>query len=127
MWRIVQVARAVLNAVKGRSTEPDPVNLPPGTLPAREILTNAGWLILHVTFIRQKAMLDGAALYLIEAERLVLSREVDLLAEKLVAVVQANQNWGKQARSLFENKTDCRAVKASLMAALAQQNQGQQQ
>ena len=124
MWRIAQVGRAVLNAVKGRSAEPDPANQPPGTLPAREILTNAGWLILHVVFIRQKAVTDGAELVLTDAEKQTLSREVDLLAEKLVAVVQAKQNWGKQARALFENKTDCRTVKAGLMAALAQQNQG---
>lgn len=124
MWRIVQVGRAVLNAVKGRSAEPDPANLPPGTLPAREILTNAGWLVLHVVFIRQKAVTDGAELVLTDVEKQTLSREVDLLADKLVAVVQAKQNWGKQARALFENKTDCRTVKASLMAALAQQNQG---
>jgi hypothetical protein len=124
MWRIVQVGRAVLNAVKGRSAEPDPANQLPGTLPAREILTNAGWLILHVVFIRQKAVTDGAELVLTDAEKQTLSREVDLLADKLVAVVQAKQNWGKQARALFENKTDCRTVKASLMAALAQQNQG---
>lgn len=124
MWRTVQVGRAVLNAVKGRSAEPDPVNQPPGTLPAREILINAGWLILHVAFIRQKALLDSAELALTQAEKQALSREVDLLANKLVAVVQANQNWGKQARALFENKTDCRTVKAGLMAALAQQNQG---
>ena len=124
MWRIVQVGRAVLNAVKGRFAEPDPANQPPGTLPAREILTNAGWLILHVVFIRQKALLDGAELALTDAEKQTLSREVDLLANKLVSVVQANQHWGKQARALFENKADCRTVKAGLMAALAQQNQG---
>lgn len=124
MWRIVQVGRVVLNAVKGRYAEPDPANLPPGTLPAREILTNAGWLILHVVSIRKKAVLDGAELVLTDAEKETLSREVDLLADKLVAVVQAKKDWGKQARALFENKTDCRTVKASLMAALAQQNQG---
>jgi hypothetical protein len=31
--------------------------------------------------------------------------------------------WNKQARSVFENKTDCQTVKARLMAALAQPNQ----
>ena len=123
MWRIVQVGCAVLNAVKDRSAEPDPANQPSGTLPAREILTNAGWLILHVVFIRQKAITDGAELALTDAEKQTLSREVDLLADKLVAVVQAKQNWGKQARALFENKTDCRTVKVGLMAALAQQSQ----
>lgn len=124
MWRIVQVARLVLNAVKGRSAEPDPANLPPGTLPAREILTHAGWLILHVVFIRQKTVLDGAELHLTDDEKQTVSREVDFLADKLVTVVQANKNWGKQARSIFENKADCKAVKAGLMAAIAQQNLG---
>lgn len=124
MWRIVQVGRIVLNAVKGRSAEPDPANQPSGTLPAKEILANAGWLILHVVFIRQKAVTDDVEIFLTDAEKQTLSREVDLLAEKLVAIVQANPNWGKQARALFENKTDCRAVKAALMAAIAQQTQG---
>ncbi|MGA4034654.1 AIPR family protein [Ralstonia nicotianae] len=122
MWRIAQVGRAVINAVKGRSSEPDPSEQPPGTLPAKEILSNAGWLILHVVFIRQKNLLDGDELNLTNDERQIFSREVDLVADKLVDVVQANKNWGKQARALFENKTDCRAVKASVMAALAQQN-----
>ncbi|CAK7008048.1 AIPR family protein [Saezia sanguinis] len=119
IWRIVQISRIVLGAVKGRSAEPDPANQLPGTLPAREILAHAVWLILHVVFIRQKAILDGAELALTDAEKQILSREVDLLADRLVAVIQATQNWGKQARALFENKTDCRTVKASLMAALA--------
>jgi hypothetical protein len=123
MWRIVQVGRAVQSAVKGRSSEPDPANLPLGTLPAREILTNAGWLLLHVVFIRQNALLDGAELSLSDSEKQIISREVDLLADKVVNVVQANKNWGKQARALFENKADCQTVKAALMAAVAQQNQ----
>jgi len=40
-----------------------------------------------------------------------------------VSAVQGAQ-WNKQARSIFENKTDCRTVKGRLMAALAQQSQG---
>jgi len=123
MWRIVQVGRAVLSAVKGRSTEPDPANQSSGTLPAREILVNAEWMILHVLLVRQKAMLDGVDLYLTDVEKQTLSREVDLLANKLVNVVQENQNWGKQARALFENKGDCLIIKKRLMAALAQQKQ----
>lgn len=123
MWRVVQISRFVLNAVKGRSAEPDPTNLPQGTLPAKEILTHAGWLILHIVFIRQKIMLDGSESVLTELQKETLSREVDVLTNTLVTVVQAKKDWNKQARALFENKTDCKTVKADLMAALSQQNQ----
>ena len=51
------------------------------------------------------------------------AREIDLVADRLVSVAQAVQ-WNKQARRVFENKTDCQTVKARLMAALAQQDQG---
>ncbi|RRD68161.1 abortive phage infection protein [Comamonadaceae bacterium OH2310_COT-174] len=118
MWRIFQIGRTVRNMVKGRSAEPDPVNQLPETLPAREILKNGDWLILHIVFIRQKALLEGAELTLNDTDKQALSREVDQLASTLVAVVQAKQNWGKQARALFENKTDCQTIKNELMAAL---------
>jgi hypothetical protein len=124
MWRIVQVGRTVMATVKARSTsEPDPTSRPEGTLPAKDILSNAGWLILHVIFIRQRNMLDGAALNLTDDERQTLSRDVDLVVTKLVEVVQTNTNWGKQARAVFENRTDCQTVRRLLMAALAWQNQ----
>lgn len=123
MWRIAQVGRNVIEAVKARSaSEPDPVGQPGGTLPAKDILANAGWFILHAVFIRQRSLLDGAELNLTDAEIQALSRDVDLVAQQLVTVVQSAQ-WGKQARAVFENKTDCQTVKARLMAALAQQNQ----
>jgi AIPR protein len=122
MWRIAQVGRSVIEAVKARSaSEPDPVGQPGGTLPAKDILSNAGWVILHVVFIRQKSMLDGPELNLSAEERQTLSRDIDLVAQQLVNVVQAQQ-WGKQARAVFENKTDCQTVKGRLMATLAQQN-----
>lgn len=127
MWRAAQVGRIVIETVKARSaSESDPVGQPGGTLPAKDILSNAGWLILHIVFIRQKNMLDGAELNLIDAERQALSRDVDWVAQQMVTVVQSVQ-WGKQARAVFENKTDCQTVKARLMAALAQRNQGQAQ
>lgn len=120
MWRVTQVGRAVIETVKARSvSEPDPVGQSSGVLPAKTILANAGWLILHVVFIRQRNMLDGAELKLTAVERQTLSLDVDLVTEKLVNVVQAQQ-WGKLARAVFENKTDCQTVKGHLMAALAQ-------
>lgn len=124
MWRIAQIGRAVIETVKARSNaEADPAGQPGGMLPAKDILANAGWLILHVVLIRQKNMLDGAELNLTEDEKQTLSRDVDLVAQQLVGVVQSMQ-WGKQARAVFENKTDCQTVKGRLMAALALQKQG---
>ena len=123
MWRIAQIGRAVIGKVRDRaSAEGDPQGLPPGTLPAREVLAHGAWMVLHVIFIRLP-LHNGAELSLNADELTALSREIDLVADRLVTVVQAVQ-WNKQARSVFENKTDCRSVKGRLMAALVQQNQG---
>jgi hypothetical protein len=122
MWRTAQIGRAVIDTVKSRSNaEPDPANQPSGTLPAKDVLANAGWFILHVVLIRQAVLVDGAELGLTAAEREILSREVDLVAQQLVTVVQSMQ-WGKQARAVFENRADCQTLKGRLMASLAQQN-----
>lgn len=123
MWRIAQIGRTVIRKVRDRaSAEGDPQGLPAGTLPAREVLAHGAWMVLHVIFIRLP-LHNGAELNLNTDELTALSREIDLVADRLVTVVQAVQ-WNKQARSVFENKTDCRSVKGRLMAALAQQNQG---
>lgn len=123
MWRIAQIGRTVIGKVRDRaSAEGDPQGLPAGTLPAREVLAHGAWMVLHVIFIRLP-LHNGAELNLSADELTALSREIDSVADSLVSVVQANQ-WNKQARSIFENKTDCRTVKGRLMAALAQQNQG---
>ena len=123
MWRIAQIGRTVIRKIRDRaSAEGDPQGLAPGTLPAREVLTHGAWMVLHVIFIRLQ-LHNGAELNLSTDELTALSREIDLVADRLVTVVQAVQ-WNKQARSVFENKTDCRSVKGRLMAALAQQNQG---
>ena len=123
MWRIVQIGRVVVEKVRARATaEGDPAGLPAGTLPAREILTHGAWLVLHVIFIRLQLQ-NGPALALTQDELTAISREVDLVCEHLLSSVQGVQ-WNKQARSVFENKTDCRTVKGRLMAALAQQGQG---
>ncbi|WP_029046416.1 AIPR family protein [Cupriavidus sp. amp6] len=120
IWRAVQVGRIVHTKIRDRANaEADPANLPLGTLPAREILKHGAWLLLHVLFIRTQLQ-NGPALALTHDELDRLSRDVDQLAQRLVEVAQAIQ-WNKQARSVFENRTDCRTVKGRLMAALAQQ------
>ncbi|CAJ3557097.1 abortive infection phage resistance protein [Burkholderia pseudomallei] len=121
MWRIVQIGRVVIEQVRARaSAESDPAGMPAGTLPAREILNHGVWLVLHVIFIRVPLQ-NGPTLTLSQDELTAISRAVDLVSEHLVSVVQGVQ-WNKLARSVFENKTDCRTVKGRLMAALAQQN-----
>ncbi|KIO50513.1 abortive phage infection protein [Nitrosospira sp. NpAV] len=121
IWRSVQIGRIVQTKVRDRaSAEADPANLPAETLPAREILKHCGWLLLHVLFIRTQLQ-NGVELMLTMNECGDLSREIDTVAQRMVDVVQAMQ-WNKQARSVFENRADCRAVKGRLMAALAQQN-----
>lgn len=123
MWRIAQVGRKVIDKIRDRATaEADPRGLPQGTLPAKEILGHSAWMVLHVIFIRL-SLHNGVELNLNADELTALSREIDLVADRLVTVVQAVQ-WNKQARSVFENKTDCRSVKGQLMAALAQQKPG---
>jgi hypothetical protein len=123
MWRITQIGRMVIGKVRDRaSAEPDPQGLPQGTLPAKEVLGHGAWMVLHVIFIRLP-LHHGSELNLSADELTALSREIDLVADRLVSVVQAVQ-WNKQARSVFENKADCRSLKSRLMAALAQQNQG---
>lgn len=118
MWRVVQIGRLVREAIRDRAgAESDPVDMPAGSLPASEILKNGIWLVLHVVFIRLQLQ-NGSALALSEAEKTTISCEVDLIAAQLVNTVQGNQ-WYKQARSIFENKADCRTVKSRLMAALA--------
>ena len=73
-------------------------------------------------FIRVQLQ-NGPPLALTEDELTAISREIDLVCGRLVTSVQGEQ-WNKQTRSVFENKTDCRTVKGRLMAALAQQSLG---
>jgi hypothetical protein len=120
LWRTVQVGRFVLSKIRDRAaTEPDPANLAAGALPAREILKHCVWLLLHVLFIRLPLQ-NGPTLELTTDERTKLSIEIDTIAQKLVDVTQSMQ-WNKQARSVFENRADCRTVKGRLMAALSGQ------
>lgn len=123
MWRIVQIGRNVVIKVRDRAiAEADPSGLPLGTLPAREILSHGVWMILHVVFIRLQLQ-NAPELNLTPDNLTTLSHEIDLVADRIVIAVQSTQ-WDKEASGIFENETDCRAVKTRLMAALAQANQG---
>ncbi|KUO97676.1 hypothetical protein AR276_21005 [Stenotrophomonas maltophilia] len=75
-------------------------------------------MVLHVIFIRLQLQ-NAPALMLTQDEVIAISHEVDIVCDRLVSSVQSVQ-WNKQARSVFENKTDCRTVKGRLMAALVQ-------
>jgi len=120
IWRAVQIGRIVKAKILDRaSAEADPMNIPLGTLPAKEILKHGWWLMLHVLLIRLHLQ-NAQSLTLTQDELDRLSIALDQMAQCLVDVVQAIQ-WNKQARSVFENRTDCITVKARLMAALAQQ------
>lgn len=113
-WRVVQIGRFVERALRSRArAETTGAQTPP----AGEILKHGIWLILHVIFIKYPLQ-NGSELGLTESEKLQLSSQIDTVAQKLVEVVQA-QVWGKEARSIFENKSDCLAIKGRLMAALA--------
>jgi hypothetical protein len=117
LWRAVHVGRFVLSAIRARSlSEADPANLPADRLGARDILAHGAWLLLHVLSIRPALHLSGE-LNLTADQSAQLSAMVDIASQHLINIVQA-QAWGKQARSLFENRTDCRDVKSRLMAAI---------
>jgi AIPR protein len=123
MWRIAQIGRTVVSKVRDRaSAEADPSGLTRGTLPAREILSQGVWMILHVVFLRLQLQ-NASGLNITADEMTALSREIDLVADRMVNTVQTS-HWNKQARSVFENKTDCRTVKGQLMAALVQDGRG---
>ena len=119
IWRTVQIGRLVRQQMLGRSkTEADPGNLGAEYLQSKEILRHGMWLVLHVVFIRWPLQ-NGSGLQLSAAEMSELSIAVDQLAQSLVQVVQA-QVWGKQAESVFKNRSDCQNIKDRLIVALGQ-------
>ena len=119
LWRAVQVSRLVDGAMRARAaSEPDPQGLAAGTLRAADVLREGRWLVLHVLFCKT-GLRRGPELALTVAERQRISNTTDTIANQLVAAAQA-QAWGKQARAVFENRTDCMALKAALMQALTQ-------
>ena len=121
LWRAVQIGRLVLNLLRERAkSETDASTRTAEQLPTRDILKHSTWLLLHVLFVRLNLQ-HGADFTLNEAEKTRISQECDRLAQCVVQVVQA-QNWQKQAKSVFENKTDCKNIKNGVMRALASQS-----
>jgi len=86
-------------------------------LQAKDILNHGLWIILHIVFIK-KQLQYGENFSITEEEKLNLSFFLDVICQKLVDIVQAEQ-WGKTAQAIFENQTDCNTIKNRLMAALA--------
>ncbi|MFN9030745.1 MAG: AIPR family protein [Betaproteobacteria bacterium] len=118
LWRVVQVARLVSEAMLARArTEADPADLPAGRLRAGDILREGRWLALHLLFLKTD-LRRGDALTLTADESERVSRALDRIAAVLVATVQA-QAWGKQAAAIFQNRNDCEALKAAMMRILA--------
>lgn len=117
LWRVVQVARLVSDGMLARArTEADPADLAAGRLRAGDILREGRWLALHLLMLKTDLRRgDALALTAAEAER--VSRALDRIAAVLVATAQA-QAWGKQAAAVFQNRTDCEAVKAAMMRIL---------
>lgn len=119
LWRTVQVGRIAGRAVRDRATgEHDPHGLAAGTLRAADVLREGRWLLLHILFIKT-GLRRGTELVLTEPERQRISAAIDVIANQLVVSAQAQQ-WGKQARAVFENRGDCMALKASVMQAIPQ-------
>lgn len=118
LWRAVQVARLVGDAMLARArTEADPTDLAAGRLRARDILREGRWLALHLLLLKTDLRRgDTLALTADEAQR--VSRALDRIAAVLVAAAQA-QAWGKQAAAVFQNRNDCEALKAATMRILA--------
>jgi hypothetical protein len=120
LWRAVQVARLVSDAMLARArTEADPAGWAAGCLRAADTLREGRWLALHLLFVKTGLRRGGTlALTAAEAER--TSRGLDRIAELLVAAAQA-QPWGKQAAALFQNRNDCETLKAVVMRTLAEE------
>lgn len=118
LWRAVQVARLVSDAMLARArTEADPADLAAGRLRAGDILREGRWLVLHLLFLKTD-LRRGDALALTAEELERVSRALDRIAAVLVAATQA-QVWGKQAAAVFQNRNDCEALKAAMMRTLA--------
>lgn len=115
IWRIIQVGRIISEIVKDRANG-EPLNSDMN-LQAKDILNHGLWIILHIVFIK-KQLQYGENFSITEEEKLNLSSFLDVICQKLVDIVQAEQ-WGKTAQAIFENQTDCNTIKNRLMAALA--------
>ena len=75
-------------------------------------------MILHLVYIKIKSQLNLATPSLSTDEQTIISQNIDVIAEKLVQVINT-ETWNKQASSIFTNLSDCRRIKGLMMVALA--------
>lgn len=117
LWKLGQVGRITLKAVKDRaSTEPNLIANQ--ELSSKSILEEGVFMILHLVYIKIKPQLNLATPYLSPDEQTIISQQIDSISEKLIQVVNT-ETWNKQASSIFTNLSDCRKIKGLMMAALA--------
>jgi len=110
LWRVVQISRFVQKAVRARASGESAED--------REILMQGVWLVLHVLSIKTQLRFSES-LTLTQQEEGRLSIAIDVIANQLV-VSTKSQQWGKQFRSVFENKSDCQTIKRLIMQVLMQ-------
>ena len=110
LWRVVQVSRIVQRTISDRARGESAEDA--------EILRQGKWLLLHVLMLKTQ-LRWGAELILSQDEINRISVAVDTIANALISAVKAN-TWDKQPRAIFENQTDVKTVKNSMMATLTQ-------
>lgn len=117
LWKLGQIGRMTIQTIKARaSTESDAVANQ--QLSSKSILDQGAFMILHIVYIKIKSQLNLATPFLSTDEQTMISQQIDVIAEKLVQVINAD-TWNKQASSIFTNLSDCRRIKGLMMAALA--------
>ena len=117
LWKLGQVGRITIQTIKARaSTEANLIDNQ--DLSSKSILEEGAFMILHLVYIKIKSQLNLATPFLSTDEQTMISQQIDVIAEKLVQVINAD-TWNKQASSIFTNLSDCRRIKGLMMAALA--------
>lgn len=110
LWRVVQISRFVQRTIKARANGEAAED--------KEILQQGMWLAMHILSIKTQLRL-GESLALTPQEEAQLSMAIDAIADQLV-VSTKSQQWNKQFRAVFENKSDCQAIKRLVMQVLTQ-------
>lgn len=115
IWRIIQISRFVMTTVKERA-KGEVINNNV-SIQADKILLHGAWFILHIIFIKTNLQY-GDCFSINNTEKNNLSVLIDEISNSLVNIIQSEQ-WGKSAQAIFENQTDCDALKTRLMKELA--------
>lgn len=110
LWRAVQISRFAQSTIRARANGESAED--------KEILLQGVWLALHILSIKTQLLL-GESLALTPQEEARLSVAIDAIANQLV-VSTKSQQWNKQIRSVFENKSDCQLIKRLMMQVLTQ-------